>query len=469
MKTIIKHIRLALLAAIVLLLYPGCKKFVEVGTPTTQVVSSAAFQDDQTANAAVAGMYSYMSSLNGALGTFSGFQMALLPSISADEMTRPNRPTDPYLTNSVLPNETNDNSMWLNTYAVIYQANSIIEGLQHSTKITSALKNQLMGEALFIRAFCHFQLLNLFGAVPVVTTTQVNVSATLPRSSPEDVYKQIMGDLLQAQSLTLGDYTTYFAGERVRANKYVVTAFLARVYLYQGQWANAEAAATMVINNVGTYSLNQDLNTVFLENSQEAIWQLLSYGGDGHTLEGNLLTPFSPTQVPPYTLTSFLLNSFEPGDLRLNDWTKSSAVNGQTYYRAYKYKNRFGSSSNAEYYMVLRLAEQYLIRAEARAQQNNIGDATSGGLGDVNTLRHRAGLSPLLLTDKSTLLLAIEKERQTELFSEWGHRWFDLKRTGRADAVLGAEKSNWKSTDALYPIPAVEISKNPKLTQNPGY
>jgi len=100
---------------------------------------------------------------------------------------------------------------------------------------------------------------------------------------------------------------------------------------------------------------------------------------------------------------------------------------------------------------------------------NNIGDATSGGLGDVNIIRQRAGLSPLVLTDKSTLLLAIEKERQTELFSEWGHRWFDLKRTGRADAVLGAEKSNWKSTDALYPIPAVEISKNPKLTQNPGY
>lgn len=468
MKKIIKHIQLPLLT-IVALLFAGCKKFVEIGPPATQLVSSAAFQDDQTANAAVAGMYSYMYSLNGALGTFSGFQMTILNSLSADEMNRPALPSDPYLNNNILPSDGNDDSMWLNSYAVIYQANSIIEGLQNSNKITPALKSQLMGEALFIRAFCHFYLVNLYGPVPIVTTTNVKISSVLPRSSVEDVYKQIIKDLQQAQAMTVGDYTTYFSGERVRANKYVVTAFLARVYLYEGDWPDAEAQATTVINNSSLYSLNSDLSTVFLENSQEAIWQLISYGGDGHTLVGNLLTPLTPTRVPPYTLTNSLLSAFEPGDQRLNAWVKSSTVNGKTYYRAYKYKNRFGATANQEYDMVLRLAEQYLIRAEARAQQNNIGNATSGALGDLNIIRQRAGLSPSVASDKPSLLLAIEKERQTELFVEWGHRWLDLKRTGRADAVLGAEKTGWKPSAALYPIPAVEISKNPKLTQNPGY
>jgi hypothetical protein len=116
--------------------------------------------------------------------------------------------------------------------------------------------------------------------------------------------------------------------------------------------------------------------------------------------------------------------------------------------------------------MVLRLAEQYLIRAEARAQQNNL----AGAKDDVDAVRLRAGL-PVLPDNlnRDEMLLAIEQERRIELFSEWGHRWFDLKRTGRALAVLSPLKAGITATDLLYPIPLDALKTNPNLVQNPGY
>jgi len=121
------------------------------------------------------------------------------------------------------------------------------------------------------------------------------------------------------------------------------------------------------------------------------------------------------------------------------------------------------------------VAEQYLIRAEARAQQNNI----SGAQADVNVIRNRAGLAnDTTMTDKATAMAAIENERRHELFCEWGHRWFDLKRwpsltspatQTRADDVLGTLKSTWTSTSILFPIPQPARNNNPNLTQNEGY
>jgi hypothetical protein len=146
------------------------------------------------------------------------------------------------------------------------------------------------------------------------------------------------------------------------------------------------------------------------------------------------------------------------------NWTASLIYNGTTYYYPYKYKSLV-SGANAEYYTALRLAEQYLIRAEARAQQNNIGGAQS----DVSVIRNRAGLASTTASDQASLLLAIEQERRIELNCEWGHRWLDLKRTGRVNAVIGAEKTTWKPAAALFPIPSAEISNNANLTQNTGY
>jgi len=141
----------------------------------------------------------------------------------------------------------------------------------------------------------------------------------------------------------------------------------------------------------------------------------------------------------------------------------------------YKYRSYTSSTtsdpdnSRKENSTVLRLAEQYLIRAEARAQQNKLDLA----IADVDVIRARAGLPLIANTNpsisKTALLDAIMQERRVELFTEWGHRWFDLKRTGKALAVLSAIKPGFTSDDLLYPIPESELNKNPFLEQNPGY
>ena len=126
------------------------------------------------------------------------------------------------------------------------------------------------------------------------------------------------------------------------------------------------------------------------------------------------------------------------------------------------------ATAGNEYNVLLRLAEQYLIRAEARAQRDKITGSGSAAE-DLNVVRSRAGLLGTTATTKTAMLLAIENERAHELFSELGHRWFDLKRTGRADAVLGPQKATWTSTAVLFPIPASQILYNNKLNQNLGY
>ena len=152
------------------------------------------------------------------------------------------------------------------------------------------------------------------------------------------------------------------------------------------------------------------------------------------------------------------------------NWLKTNVVNTPspaiTYYYPFKYKERLATSPVKEYNIVFRLAEQYLIRAEARAQLNNLMAAKN----DLNLIRTRANLPAIIVNDKAAIMLAIEHERQIELFAEWGHRWFDLKRTNRSGSVLGPLKgSNWQMSDTLYPLPQVQLDLNVNLHQNPGY
>jgi len=442
----------------------GCQKFTEVTPPKTQLVSASVFKNKSTANSAVAGMYSYMYQLNNSVSTFGGYHLTINTGLLADELVQPAIPENPYFTNNVPVDDEDVGFIWQSCYTIIYNANSIIEGLKDAGNIPTADRNQFVGEALFIRAVCHFYLINLFGDAPLITTTNVNHTSISGRTSVDNVYRQILTDLLEAQQNLSDDYS-YSQGERVRANKWVVTAFLSRVYLYQKDWANAEIQAGSVISNNNLYTLLTDLNGVFLKNSQEAIWQFLSNQGNGYTTLGYLLIPGSSNIVPTYALSGFLMNSFEPNDQREAKWVKSNLVNGQSFDFPYKYKQSSSASGAGEYDMVLRLAEQYLIRAEARAEQNNI----SGSLDDLNMIRSRAGLPASIIGDKDSLLTAILHERQCELFAEYGHRWMDLKRLGLADAVLGSEKPGWKNTSSLLPLPQIELSKNPNLKQNTGY
>jgi hypothetical protein len=361
-------------------------------------------------------------------------------------------------------------TFWTTAYTYIYYANAIIEGVNKSTGITTAAKERYIGEAKFIRAFTHFYLVNLYGDVPLITSTDYELNAQIGRTSSESVYKQIIADLTDAFELLKTAYVTTAAypTARVRPNKWAVAALLARVYLYQRNWQQAETFASAVIGATD-YTLETDLNNVFLGASKEAIWQLLPVIDVVNTSEGNSFVPSNSLFAPNYKLTDTLIKTFEPGDQRKVAWTKTATVSGTPYTYPVKYKVRINTTPPTppkEYNMVLRLAEQYLIRAEARAKQNNVVDAKS----DLNVIRKRALLGDTPANDSASVLKAIAAERKIEFFAEWGHRWFDLKRTGKADEILSIIKgNNWQSTDVLYPIPSTQILKNNKLTQNQGY
>lgn len=457
-----KRTNIYFLLALALLL-GSCKKYVEIPAPKNQLISDLVFTDDKTATAAVAGLYSRMNAFN---SSFANFYGNFLPASSADEVRYgfSSANLDEFRENDLLPGNSAVNSLWEPVYSYIFHANSIIEGLTDNTHVSADLQKQLKGEAFFLRAFYYFYLVNYFGDVPLVLNTDYKNNTSLPRTAVDDVYTSIINDLVAAQE-NLGD--AYPTAERTRVNKAVATTLLARVYLYRQQWSQAEQEASKVIGD-SKYELLADLNTVFLKNSREALWQLQTINTSTtgvNTWEGFSMVPASPTGTPLYRLYPDFVTSFEAGDKRSVNWVKEFTNASGTVHYPYKYKVRTNTPV-LEYSMVMRYAELFLIRAEARAQQNNL----EGAIDDLNEIRQRAGLVDLENTlTKDAVLLAVENERKLELFSEWGHRWFDLRRTGRAMDVLTPLKPEITNTDLLYPIPLSAMLTNPNLEQNPGY
>ena len=457
----ILHSRLILMFGLLLPL-TSCEDFVDIEPPKTQIISETVFADDASASSALMGIYSRMIRSGFASGDLSSF--TLYGGLSADELINYASNRDEFSTNSVdIDNGALRANLWTQPYEYIYSANAVIEGLKSTTAVTEELKQQLEGEAKFIRAFCYFYLTNLFGDVPLHLTTDYRITSVASRTSQSQVLQQIITDLSEARSLLSDDYITE---ERVRPNKSVATALLARVYLYTQDWASAEIQTSTLIDNTRTYVLEDDLNNVFLAASTEAIWQLKPVEQGFNTNEGRFFILMgSPVNENGVELSTELLNAFKIGDNRFTSWVNSFNEGLDTFFYPFKYKINEGDAG-LEYSMVFRLAEQYLIRAEARAQQGNI----AGAQADLNRIRNRAGLDNTMANDQPGLLLAIEQERQVELFMEWGHRWLDLKRTNRADVVLEPLKSpNWQPTDVLYPIPQQERDNNPNITQNLGY
>lgn len=438
----------------------SCKKLVQVDEPDDSLTTATVFSNDSLAQATVTGLYiKIMSStrylLNGG--------MSLLPGLSADELERTStlNNEDQFATNSINSNNLLVNAnLWKAAYAYIYQCNLCIEGLQKSTGVTADVKKRLTGDVQFVRALCYYYMVNLYGDVPLVLSTNAEVNALLPRTPFDKVYLQIITDLEAAYEALTGSQGN------TSPTPYAAQALLARVYLHRQHWSKAAEMASAVINS-GQFTLHSDLNTVFKLNSGETIFQCAPAQDKMNSGEGFIFIPATQTTQPAYTLTQHLLNAFEPGDLRKVNWVNPVTIGTQTYNYPYKYKQSTSSSAVTEYNVVLRLAEQYLVRAEALARQDRIAEAVA----DVNSIRSRANLPAISATISSELCFqAIEQERRIELFAEWGHRWFDLKRTNRVNAVLSDVKgSKWQTTDQLYPIPSSELELDPNLKQNPGY
>lgn len=481
-----KFSKVIIVISVIVLLFinVGCRKLVELNTPSTSTNAENIYSNDATAASVLTGVYARMSATNANLATGDITSISLFTGLTADELKlfNTNDPIfQPYYTNNLSALAETGGEFWKALYPYIFVANSVIEGLTNPNSLTPVVRQQLLGEAKFVRAFCYFYLVNLYGDIPLATTSDWKINSLLHRAPKEEVYQQIIADLLDAQNILSSDYvksdaqTIYpmASEERVRPTKWAASALLARVYLYIGNFANAEAQATIVINNSRYFGL-EPLSSVFLKNSRETIWafQPVGDGSQANTGEGSLfiLPETGPnTSDYPIYLSDNLVNSFENGDQRKSIWVDSVNAAGINYYYPFKYKVGKISASTSEYIMILRLAEQYLIRAEARAEQNNIGGAQD----DLNTIRVHAGLPNTNAVDRPSLITGILHEKRVELFTEWGHRWFDLKRTNNLDELMSTTSpdkgGNWSSFKAVFPIPQVEVTSNPNLIQNTGY
>jgi hypothetical protein len=442
----------------------SCKKFEDVGSPATELTADKVYADSTSILAASLDLYGdyNVNSIQGLIVYTNEYG-----STSADDAFYPGNNVD-FMTNQLSGSSNSTVPLYYAFYTMMLNDNSILQGLSHTTAISKGLINQLTGEAKFWRAYMYFYLVSYYGDVPLVLNTNALANASLPRTPKAQVYQQIIQDLLDAKSLLTDAYPD---GSNIRVNKEAVSAFLARVYLFEAtpNYSASETEATNVLNS-GLYSLDS-LSNVFINTSTETIWQVESdhYSYTGVTNTGSAFLPVGNSAR--YVLYQSLSNTFEPGDQRKTNWTQPITYNGIAYYYPYKYKLKNTSQSGNEYSVMLRLGEVYLNRAEARADQNNI----PGAQADLNVIRKRAGLANTTASDQASLLTAIEHERWVELFTENSDRWFTLRRTGTIGTILPVTKSpdipnySWSAYQALYPIPDLQIRANPNLTQNPGY
>lgn len=366
---------------------------------------------------------------------------------------------------------------WSYLYRHIARCNNVISRVPNIT-MPQTRKNQILAEAKTIRARAYFDLVRLFGDVPLIidetpAVTVENLSKLYPSRTPaSQVYLQIIKDLTEAENANLPQ----------QANKQFVSngavwALLANVYATQGNWAKVNEYTDRVLSQ--NYSLMSNFDHLWdgaHENSSEAIWEL---NFDDWSTGGNWgVSMFTGTDWKRFCNPS---NDMIKAYIDEQDSVRSKStitykdnVGWTDKYLSvahfpFFYKMREQPSANIILY---RLADILLLKAEA---QNELGNTTVAAT-YVNQIRSRAKLNPTPASTQSEMRLAIEKERRLELAFE-GHRWFDLIRTGRAISVMQAVKDgNGNSLNyvlnqnkLLWPVPQNERDKNANLTQNAGY
>lgn len=440
----------------------SCESFVDAGPPKSQLSGEVVFDDIATARAALGNCYALLCNNVVVTGGVQGITVML--GNYADEIIPygSGQADQAFFQNNLTPQTSDITAIWNSSYNLIYSLNDIIEGVEASSGISPADREILIGEALLMRSLLYFHLTNLFGAVPYITTTDYTANVRISKTATDILYKKLEEDLTLAYHKLPEDYGTY---SRTTPNKSVASALLARLYLYAGNWELAAGKAQEVISNAALYSLEPDLAAVFLKDSRSTLWQLSPTIEGMPTLEGQSFI-FTMGPPPARSLNPVLVDAFEAGDNRKEQWVGTVIDGESVWHYPYKYKQNTTMDVSSEYSVLIRLEEMYLIRAEARAWT---GD-TNGAREDLNIIRNRAGLPNTTATTPSGLRDAIREERRFEFFCEQGHRWFDLKRMNVADSVLSQSKPGWNPIDFLWPLPQNELLLNPALLpQNPGY
>jgi hypothetical protein len=385
---------------------------------------------------------------------------------------------------------------WTDLYIGIGRVNPILQRLPGAT-FAQADKDRFEGEARFLRALYYFHLVRLFGDVPLVTEPIEDPygANNLPRAPREEVYALIIDDLTRAAGLLPA---TISAAEAGRASQWAAKTLLGKVYLTRGQYDQALPVLKDVNDNSGRQLMANFAQvfaptTTFAANT-EVIFALQyksgllpqgaaaagTQGGVEQTQgsdmwsnwapagSGSLLGPNGGGGGGFNTPTTDLINAFEPGDARKEATLLTSFLSGSTVIPspyAVKFRQQGAVNNDADVdFPVLRFADVVLMYAEAL----NETDQPDAALVQLNRTRTRAKLPALAGLDQAALRLAIEQERRVELAFE-NHRWPDLVRTGRYEAVMSAKGYAVKDFHNLYPVPQRETDLNANLSQNTGY
>jgi tetratricopeptide (TPR) repeat protein len=432
----------------------ACNKQLEL-KPFEQIEQDQAILTARDLDITLTGAYNRMG-----LQDLYGGGIHLYPDLLATQNVIRWQGTYQELTQIVGQTIPNDNffitSLWLDAYQAINQTNYVLANID---KANASNKNDILGQAKFLRGLVYFDLVRLFGksyndgspttnlGVPIVLTPTkaVDASSQVARATVEEVYQQAISDLKDAETNL--------------ANPQPASAILARLYLQKGDFANALTEADKVIQS-GKYRLMDTYadefpiaNQAHVDNTAEDIFALQVTTQQGT----NYLNTFyaSPDNAGrgDIIIRDNFIATFETGDERLALYNPDT----DGILRVDKFDNQYGNVR------VVRLAEMYLIRAEANVQMaSSTGTAP---INDLNLIRNRAGLTSLAVpATKTAFLNAIYTERRHELAFEGGFFLHDAKRLGQ---TVGAFPFN--SPKLVFPIPLREINANPKLVQNEGY
>jgi hypothetical protein len=426
----------------------GCDSLLDQN-PTDQIPDAGAITNAEGARTALIGAYNALQ----ATGSY-GRNLLLMGDLPTDDVEHVGTLTSFALTDVNQLRADNDavDLIWNAAYDEINRDNNILTRVPPLTDLEETEKNEILGEAHFLRALSYHNLVKLFGDVPIrlEPITSVEEAGQAVRSPAADVYAQIHADLDEAGNLITNTEPA------TQATVGAVHALRARVALYEADYATALAEADEVVNEgydlADTYSDLFDAEGI---DTPEDIFKV-TFTAAQFNLEGFYYTSEDFDGRGEVAPTQDLFDAFEPDDERLT-WsitvTDDGALSG----------SKWPTTIGAEDMHVIRFAEVLLIKAEAQARQNDL----AGAVDTYNRVRDRAGLDPHNLGDEvsnqAEVLAAIEQERRVELAME-GDRWPNLVRQGTAAEVLGIPEFQ-----TLFPIPQVERDVAPGLTQNPGY
>lgn len=442
----------------------SCTAILDETSPN-DIDAEAAITNADGAENALIGLYSSMRNTS----YYGGDYLLIADALGRNATTGgfDNPVLDEVGAQSVTPSNTMIEELWIAIYNVIANANHLIEALPSIDDLDSERRNDIDAQARAIRALAHFDLLRYFGehwdtastyGIPIIQTPQ-SITDIPSRATVAQTYSFIENELNNALANINPE-----SREIPYINEATIHALLSRVYLYEGDYTSAALHATVVIDDA-TYTLlpPSEYTTIFTaRQTSESIFELVfdsqnrsAYNSLTYSREDALRTEVSYLCGPelneifmtrPEDVRATLLNY----DLDANDESITSDGSG----RSQKYRGETTKDNPA---FIIRLAEVYLIRAEATG-------LAGGGLDDLNKLRVGRGLPEIAPADEDELLDAILEERRAELNFE-GHIFFDLARTGRITEDLGIDAYR-----AILPIPLREITASKgSLEQNPGY